>query len=313
MTLQKKDKRIAVIIPCYNERVTIGTVIDDFKKVLPEADFFVVDNNCTDDTARIAKESGAIVINEFRKGKGYALNCMPIVIDADYYIIVDGDDTYPAESVISMIEILESDEADMVVGNRQSSYHSTEVRPFHGIGNKVVCRLINLLFNASIKDPLSGYRALTKKAVFTLPFMVGGFDVETEMTVQALLRKLIIHEVDIQYKDRPEASVSKLNTYTDGYRILFRIFLLTATFKPLTFFSFMSGGFLTAGIGSSMIMFFTQNLSDKIMFASLSVILIILGFTLGFFGVTIHIINNRFNETQKFVIRPTITDIHMKD
>lgn len=231
----------AVLIPCYNEAKTIGKVIRDFKEALPEATIYVYDNNSTDGTADIAKAEGAVVKHEYRQGKGNVIRRMFREIDADCYLMIDGDDTYPAESARDMIRLVYEKNADMVVGDRLSStYFSENKRPMHNTGNRLVRDLINIIFRGKIKDIMSGYRAFSYDFVKTFPVLCEGFEIETEMSIHALNRRLSIEEIPVQYRDRPQGSVSKLNTVSDGIKVLTTIFKLFKNYKPFAFFSILS-------------------------------------------------------------------------
>ena len=233
--------KIAVLIPCYNEGKTIEKVVKDYKKALPEADIYVYDNNSTDDTAKIAENAGAIVKNEYRQGKGNVIRSMFRQIDADCYIMVDGDDTYPAENAREMCNLVLDKKADMVVGDRLSSTYFTEnKRPFHNFGNRIVRFLINKLFKNNIKDIMTGYRAFSKEFVKTYPVLSKGFEIETEMTIHAVDKNFLIKEVPVAYRDRPVGSVSKLNTYRDGFKVLKMIATLFKEYKPFFFFNIIS-------------------------------------------------------------------------
>ena len=233
--------KIAVLIPCYNEEQTIGKVIKDFKKELPEATIYVYDNNSKDKTASIAKENGAIVKKEYKQGKGNVIRRMFREIDAEAYIMVDGDDTYPAENAREMIDMIFNHNADMVVGDRLSSTYFVEnKRPFHNFGNSIVRLSINKLFKTDIKDIMTGYRAFSYQFVKTFPVLSNGFEIETEMTIHAADKNLQVDNVIVNYRDRPEGSESKLNTISDGTKVLFKILSLYKTYKPLAFFSILS-------------------------------------------------------------------------
>lgn len=233
--------KIAVLIPCYNEGKTIEKVVKDYKKALPEADIYVYDNNSTDDTAKIAENAGAIVKHEYRQGKGNVIRSMFRQIDADCYIMVDGDDTYPAENAREMCNLVLDKKADMVVGDRLSSTYFTEnKRPFHNFGNRIVRFLINKLFKNNIKDIMTGYRAFSKEFVKTYPVLSKGFEIETEMTIHAVDKNFLIQEVPVAYRDRPAGSVSKLNTYRDGFKVLKMIATLFKEYKPFFFFNIIS-------------------------------------------------------------------------
>jgi glycosyltransferase involved in cell wall biosynthesis len=241
------QSKIAVLIPCYNEAPTIEKVVRDFKTALPEADIFVFDNNSTDNSSALARAAGARVIKEKRQGKGFVIAAMLTKVDADYYLMVDADDTYPAENAHSLLSPLREEKADMVVGRRLSSFSSDAFRPMHIFGNKLVCSLINMVFDTKLTDPMSGYRSFTRELALSLPVVAGGFDVETEMTLQLLYRHFIIHEVEIPYRNRPEGSTSKLNTFSDGFKVLLKILTLFRVYKPFTFFGLLS--LILIGIG----------------------------------------------------------------
>jgi len=233
--------KIAILIPCYNESKTIGKVIKDYKEVLPEADIYVYDNNSTDGTAEIAINAGAIVKHEYRQGKGNVIRSMFHQIDADCYLMIDGDDTYPAENANEMCRYILNNGVDMVIGDRLSStYFQENKRPFHNIGNVLVRTLINKLFHSNVKDIMTGYRAFSKDFVKTFPVLSKGFEIETEMTIHALDKNMLLKEVPITYRDRPSGSESKLNTYTDGMKVIMTIFKLFRDYKPLLFFSILS-------------------------------------------------------------------------
>ena len=229
--------KIAVLIPCYNESSTISKVVKDFKRVLPEAVVYVYDNNSTDGTDKIAEEAGAIVRYEHRQGKGNVIRRMFREVDAQCYIMTDGDDTYPAESAGKMADLVLKKNVDMVVGDRLSStYFKENKRPFHNMGNSLVRKSINVLFKNDIKDIMTGLRAFSFEFVKTFPVLSKGFEIETEMTVHALDKNLAIREIPISYRDRMEGSVSKLNTFSDGFKVLITIFRLFREYKPLQFF-----------------------------------------------------------------------------
>ena len=235
------DKKIAVLIPCYNEAKTIEKVVTDFKNVLPNADIYVYDNNSSDDTAEIAKKAGAIVRYERRQGKGNVIRSMFHDIDADCYVMVDGDDTYDATVAPDIVNAVLKHGADMVIGDRLSSTYFTEnKRPFHNVGNKSVRFLINRLFKNEIKDIMTGYRGFSKQFVKTFPVLSKGFEIETEMTIHALDKNFYIEEFPIQYRDRPDGSESKLNTVSDGIKVLKTIARLFREYKPFAFFTIMS-------------------------------------------------------------------------
>ena len=234
--------KIAVLIPCYNEEKTVEKVVNDFKKELPNADIYVYDNNSKDKTAELAVKAGAILKYEYRQGKGNVVRSMFRDVDADVYVLVDGDDTYPADEVHKLIEPINEGKADMVVGDRLSNgtYFKENKRGFHGFGNNLVRWLINTLFHSNVHDIMTGYRAYSRKFVKCMPVMSDGFQIETEMTVFALVYKMNIVEVPITYRDRPEGSVSKLNTFSDGFKVLITLFDLFKDYKPLIFYSLLA-------------------------------------------------------------------------
>ena len=233
--------KIAVLIPCYNESKTIEKVVKDYKKALPEADIYVYDNNSKDHTDEIAKKAGAIVKYEYRQGKGNVIRSMFRDIDADCYLMIDGDDTYPAENAREMCDLVLNGRADMVIGDRLSSTYFTEnKRPFHNFGNRIVRLLINKLFNNHIKDIMTGYRAFSYDFVKGFPVLSKGFEIETEMTIHAVDKNYKLVEMPVTYRDRPEGSVSKLNTYSDGMKVLKTIAVLFKEYKPMGFFGLIS-------------------------------------------------------------------------
>lgn len=233
--------KIAVLIPCYNESKTIKKVVTDFKKALPEAVIYVYDNNSSDDTAEIAKKAGAVVRHEYRQGKGNVIRRMFREINAEAYVMTDGDDTYPAECAGEMVDKILKRNADMVVGDRLSStYFSENKRPFHNFGNTLVRKCINVLFNNDIKDIMTGYRAFSYEFVKTFPVLSKGFEIETEMSIHAVDKNMFVENVIVDYRDRPEGSESKLNTYSDGFKVLKTIARLYRTYKPIGFFGIIA-------------------------------------------------------------------------
>lgn len=231
---------IAVLIPCYNEAVTIEKVVTDFRKALPEAVIYVYDNNSKDDTAAIAARAGAVVRHEYQQGKGNVIRRMFREIDARCYLMVDGDDTYPADFARQMVEPVLNHQADMVVGDRLSATYFTEnKRPFHNFGNRLVRWSINVLFKSSIRDIMTGYRAFSYAFVKSFPVLSRGFEIETEMSLHAIDKNMQIENVVIQYRDRPEGSESKLNTYSDGFKVLRTIARLFRTYKPFAYFGIL--------------------------------------------------------------------------
>lgn len=238
-SLEHRNNKIAVLIPCYNEEVTIHKVVSDFKRELPEADIYVYDNNSSDDTSKLAKDAGAIVRFEPRQGKGNVVRQMFRDIDADCYLMVDGDDTYPAESAKELCEPILNGEADMTVGDRLSNgtYAEENKRAFHGFGNDLVRAMIKWIYGYSFDDVMTGYRAFSRPFVKTFPVMSEGFQIETEISIHAVDRRWRIKDVPIVYRDRPEGSVSKLNTIGDGMKVMIAIASLFKNYRPLKFFS----------------------------------------------------------------------------
>lgn len=242
--------QIAVLVPCYNEEKTIAKVVRDAKEALPEAVVYVYDNNSKDRTVELAREAGAVIRHEYMQGKGNVIRRMFREIEAECYIMVDGDDTYPMEYAREMVDKVLHHNADMVVGDRLSSTYFTEnKRPFHNMGNSMVRQSINSLFHCDIKDIMTGYRAFSYQFVKTFPVMSKGFEIETEMTIHAVNNNMQVENVIVEYRDRPEGSVSKLNTYSDGIKVLFTIARLFREYKPLRFFSIFAGILLILAAG----------------------------------------------------------------
>ncbi len=235
--------KIAILIPCYNESITIEKVITDYKKALPDATIYVYDNNSTDRTEEIARNAGALVRYEYRQGKGNVIRSMFRDIEADCYLMIDGDDTYPAENAKEMCDLVLQGKADMVIGDRLSStYFEENKRPFHNFGNEIVRHSINVLWHPKkqILDVMTGYRAFSPMFVKSFPILSKGFEIETEMTIHALDKNLLIQSMPVQYRDRPAGSESKLNTYTDGMKVLLTIFNLYRDYQPLKFFGIVA-------------------------------------------------------------------------
>lgn len=254
--------KIAVLIPCYNEALTIQQVINGFKKELPEADIYVYDNNSSDNTYEIAKSANVNVVRESRQGKGNVVRSMLKNIDSDIYILVDGDDTYPPEFIHELLKPVLANEADIVIGDRISNgrYSDENKRAFHSFGNNLVRSLINTLFKSRLKDIMSGYRIMNRHFAKTFPVLSKGFEIETEMSIYSLHNNFRIIEVPIDYRDRPTGSVSKLNTYRDGFKVVKIIFWLFKDYKPLIFFSWASLILVLAGlaIGTPVILEFLR-------------------------------------------------------
>lgn len=246
----EQQEKIAVLIPCYNEEATISTVIADFRRELPEAEIYVYDNNSTDTTYELAVACGAIVKKEPRQGKGNVIRQMFLDIDADYYLMVDGDDTYPAEAVHGLLDKLRSGEADMVIGDRLSNgtYFDENKRPFHDFGNNLVKNTITRLYKTKIRDVMTGYRGFNRIFVKSFPIMSSGFQIETELTIHALDKKFKLVELPIDYRDRPEGSESKLNTFSDGFKVIMMIVKMWKDYKPLMFFGIWTFFFFVFGL-----------------------------------------------------------------
>ena len=273
---------IAVLIPCYNEAVTIGKVVDDFRRELPNATVYVYDNNSSDDTASIARAHGAVVRTERRQGKGNVVRQMLRDIDADYYVMVDGDDTYPAEAARELLAPLISDEADMSVGDRLSNgtYGQENDRVFHGFGNDLVRILIKWIYGFEFKDVMTGYRAFNAVFAKTMPVLSPGFEIETELSIHAVDKRWRITEVAIDYRDRPEGSESKLDTFSDGCKVLLMIMSLFKDYRPLALFSWVALLFCVLGLiaGIPVIWeFAATGLVPKLPSALLAVALVFIG------------------------------------
>lgn len=246
---QKMD-RIALLIPCYNEAKTIGKVVEDAKKYIPEAVIYVYDNNSTDDTAKIAEAAGAVVRHEYQQGKGNVIRRMFREIDAECYIMTDGDDTYPLEYAREMADKVLLRQSDMVVGDRLSSTYFTEnKRPFHNMGNSLVRMSINKIFDCDIKDIMTGYRAFSYNFAKTFPILSRGFEIETEMTIHAVNNNMAIDNVIVEYRDRPAGSVSKLNTYSDGMKVIGTIIRLFRNYQPFKFYTIISAVLAALSLG----------------------------------------------------------------
>ena len=273
---------VAVLIPCYNEAVTIGKVVDDFHRVLPDATVYVYDNNSSDGTGEIARDHGAVVRAERRQGKGNVVRQMMRDIDADYYLMVDGDDTYPAEAAPELLAPLVADEADMVVGDRLSNgtYGEENDRAFHGFGNDLVRVLIKWIYGFEFSDVMTGYRAYNAVFAKTMPVLSPGFEIETELSIHAVDKRWRIAEVPIDYRDRPEGSESKLDTFSDGCKVLLMILSLFKDYRPLALFSWVSLLFCVLGLVAGVPViaeFLATGLVPKLPSALLAVALVFIG------------------------------------
>lgn len=292
--------KIAILIPCYNEEKTIGKVVKDFATHLPQATVYVYDNNSKDATATIAASSGAIVVKEYRQGKGNVVRSMFRDIDADYYVLIDGDDTYPVESVQILLDLAVTG-MDMVIGDRLSNgiYTKENKRNFHDFGNNLVLFLINRLYKVHLKDIMSGYRVFSRRFVKSYPVLCEGFQLETDMTIFALSRKLKIVEAPILYRDRPLGSESKLNTFSDGFKVLLTIFNLYRYFYPLRYFSSVSVIFFVAGLVTGIpvtVEFLETHYITKVPSAILASGLIILAIVTFYSGLILDSINKSDQE-----------------
>lgn len=294
-------EKIAVLIPCYNEELTIEKVIKDFRKELPDADIYVYDNNSKDKTAKIAATNGAIVKHEYRQGKGNVVRAMFRDIDADIYVMVDGDDTYPAEFVHKLIEPIRTGEADMTIGDRLSNgtYQEENKRHFHEFGNNLVKKSINILFRTKLKDIMTGYRVFNKMFVKNMPVMTPKFEIETEMSLYALDKKYIIKEIPIVYRDRPDGSVSKLNTVSDGIKVVKTIVNMFKNYKPLQFFTLIAVILFIIAliIGIPVIVeFIKTRYITKVPSAILATGIVILSVIIGQCGVILHTVVKNHKE-----------------
>lgn len=301
-----QQTRIAVLIPCYNEECTVAKVVTDFQRQLPKATIYVFDNASTDNTAAEARTAGAQVISEPRKGKGYVVEAMMGAVDADYFVMVDGDDTYPADRVHSLLQPVMAGQADMTVGARLADFHDQSFRALHVTGNALVRGLVNLIFNSSLTDILSGYRAFNRRVAQRVPIVSSGFEVETELTIQILHYGLTLKEVQIPYGTRPEGSSSKLRTFQDGGRVLWKLFSLFRAFKPLTFFGGVGLLFLLVGIlaGLHPILDFGQtDFSQHLPYLFLASALVLIACGFAFMGVLLHAINWRIRELHSVMVR----------
>lgn len=292
--------KTAILIPCYNESKTIEKVVCDFKRVMPHADIYVYDNNSTDGTDRIARDAGAIVRHEYKQGKGNVVRSMFRQIKADCYILVDGDDTYPAEDALKMEKLILSGEADMVIGDRLSStYFEENDRRFHNTGNRMVRKFVNLFFKSDLKDIMTGMRGFNYNFVKSFPIQSKGFEIETEMSVFALINNFKIREIPVNYRDRIEGSESKLNTFTDGYKVLVMIAALIRDERPLLFFTAISAVLLViAGIYFFPILFKYFSTGYVLKIPTLIVIstVVIIATVIFFTGVILHVLKRQHRD-----------------
>lgn len=296
--------KIVILIPCFNEELTIERVIGDFKAKLSEAQIYVFDNNSTDQTAQKAATAGAIVIKEKRQGKGYVVQAMFKKIDADIYIMNDGDDTYDISEIALMVEQVKNDHADMVVGSRLKNYTNKAFRPLHYFGNKLIRFIVNRLFNANLTDIMSGLRVMNRNFVKNINLSSAGFDVETELTIKALKYGYILKEHYVKYKERPAGSFSKLNTYRDGVLVLKTIATIFKDYRPMLFFSIISAVLVLLSLSSGMVVI-TEYVETRYIrrvplaiFATGTMILAMLSFIT---GIVLDSVNRRFTELYTFI------------
>jgi glycosyltransferase involved in cell wall biosynthesis len=299
---------IAVAIPCYQEALTVGKVVNDFQRELPDARIYVYDNNCTDGTAEAAAAAGAIVRREKRQGKGFVVAAIFEQLREDIIVMVDGDDTYEASHVHKLLEPILRGDADMTVATRLTSHGEGSFRPLHLAGNRMVCAIINWVFRTSLTDIFSGYRAFTRDSILQIPITAKGFDVETEMTLQALYRGQLIREMPAPYRPRPKGSFSKLNTYSDGFMVVLRLFLILKSYKPLTLFGslcLVSGalGVIAGIIPTYEFLIDPDHMIHHIPSTILASALIILSMLSLSVGLILNSINLRLLELERLTIR----------
>jgi glycosyltransferase involved in cell wall biosynthesis len=315
----QNDATIAVLIPCYNEENTIGVVIDDFKRQVPAAVIYVFDNNSTDESRRISQEHGAVVIQEPRQGKGFVVESMFGQIAADIYVLVDGDATYSAAHVDRLIDPVWNGRADMVVATRLAERSDGSLPALHLLGNRLVRGAINWIFHAALTDIFSGYRVFNRRVVEQIPVISTGFELETELTLQSLYYQLKIVEVDAPYKQRPSGSKSKLRTFHDGARVLWQLFRLFRSFKPLTFFGGTGIVLLAMGILAGIPPIYDYMAYRYVYHVPLAVLataLIILAANSVFLGLLLHTLNWRFRELHNVLTRGTLrhrANLHTRD
>jgi|ERR1043166_4845831 glycosyltransferase involved in cell wall biosynthesis len=300
------DLTIAVLIPCYQEELTIGKVIEDFRRALPAARIYVYDNNCTDATAANARKAGANVRREKRQGKGFVVASMFEQVDADILVMVDGDDTYEAGMIEKLLEPVLKGDADMTAARRVPVHRDKSFRRFHLFGNKLVCAITNWMFKSQITDIFSGYRVFTREAASLIPITARGFDVETELTLQALYRGLVIQEVPLPYRERPAGSFSKLSTISDGFRVILKLLLMLKSYKPLTFFGLCSIVLFFLGLAAGarpIYEYATERYVYAVPSAILAAALMLLScFTLGL-GLILNSTNLRLLELERLICK----------
>lgn len=298
--------RIAVLIPCYNEAATIGKVVGDFRAAIPGVHVYVCDNNSSDNTAELAVQAGATVFKEPRQGKGPAVRTLFDHVDADIYLMVDGDDTYPADAAGRLIQQVEQEGYDMCVGNRLGHFTSGSFRSFHLFGNRMICGMINLLFRSQLQDVLSGYRCFSGRFAKFVPVLSSGFEVEVELTLQALDKGFSIREEEIAYGERPEGSVSKLNTWNDGLIILRAIFHMFKDYRPLLFFGVLAMVAILIGLAAGSVVveeFIRTGLIQRIPLAIFAVGSVLSGFVAMTAGLILDTVNLRMKELWRLQLR----------
>lgn len=298
--------RVAVLIPCFNEARTIRKVVEDFRLVLPGAGVYVYDNNSTDGSADLAREAGAIVRLEKRQGKGFVVAAMLREVDADVYVLVDGDDTYPADAAAALIEPIRLDRADMAVGNRMSDFDRDSFRSFHVAGNRLVVRAVNLAFGSRLRDVMSGYRAFGRRFVDEIPVVSRGFEIETEITLQALYRGLVVVEVPVRYGARPEGSRSKLRTFRDGARVVVTVVDIFKAYRPLLFFGLIAlvlGGLGVALGAIPVVEFIRTGRVDRFPTAILATGLVVTSMLSAACGAILDGVNHRLREVSELVVK----------
>ncbi len=308
MTPLPAKRSVAVVVPCYQEALTIAKVVADFRRELPDARIYVYDNNCTDGTAEIAAQAGAIVRREKRQGKGYVVAAMFEQVEEEILVMVDGDDTYEAGHVHQLLEPVLRGDADMTVATRLTSHGEKSFRPLHVAGNRLVCGIINWMFKSQVSDIFSGYRVFTRESARQIPVTTKGFDVETELTLQALYRGQVIRELPSPYRARPEGSFSKLNTFSDGTRVLLRLFLILKSYKPLTFFGGLAIVLFVLGLAAGSLPVYDyltdpNHFVHRVPSAILAAALVMLSFFSLGLGLILNSINLRLLELEQLITK----------
>lgn len=296
--------RVAAVIPCYNEELTIGKVVDDLRGELPDAEIYVFNNNSTDATAEVAARHGAVVLKEKRQGKGFVVQTMFSHIEADIYIMVDGDDTYDLANLREMVATVALDDADMVVGNRLKTHESGSFRPLHGFGNWLVSFLINSLFGASLCDIMSGLRIMNRAFVKNINIAASGFEVETEMTIKALKYGYVIREEEILYRERPPGSFSKLKTFSDGMLVIKTLFMIFKDYKPLFFFGVVSLFLFIVSVAAGSVVIEEYLQTRYVRHVPLAILAsgsMVLSFTVFTTGIILDCANKRFDEIYHYI------------